>query len=122
MSSNQFFLLEKRTGATSDLCTRIEDVKFTGNQLAFKYPKSSWALCELNRSITFGENHFFPQLHDNNSFTKLSLEYGNDGHIFGDTNTDTIIRFNHNHTAFDVLVNYAFGGDKQAALEYLKTL
>lgn len=31
-------------------------------------------------------------------------------------------RFNATHTAFDVLVDYAFGGDKQAALEYLKTL
>lgn len=31
-------------------------------------------------------------------------------------------RFNATHTAFDVLTDYAFGGDKQAALDYLKTL
>ena len=33
-----------------------------------------------------------------------------------------LLRFNARYTAFDVLVDYAFGGDKQAALEYLKTL
>lgn len=31
-------------------------------------------------------------------------------------------RFNNHNTAFDVLTDYAFGGDKQSALEYLKTL
>jgi hypothetical protein len=31
-------------------------------------------------------------------------------------------RFNAKNTAFDVLTDYAFGGDKQAALDYLKTL
>lgn len=31
-------------------------------------------------------------------------------------------RFNNRNTAFDILVDYAFGGDKQAALEYLKAL
>jgi hypothetical protein len=33
-----------------------------------------------------------------------------------------IDKFNATHTPFDVLTDYAFGGDKQAALEYLKTL
>jgi phage terminase small subunit len=33
-----------------------------------------------------------------------------------------IVSLNEKYTAFDVLTDYAFGGDKQAALEYLKTL
>lgn len=33
-----------------------------------------------------------------------------------------VVSFNQNNTAFDVLTDYAFGGDKQAALEYLKSL
>ena len=31
-------------------------------------------------------------------------------------------KFNATHTAFDVLTDYAFGGDKQSALEYLKSM
>ena len=36
--------------------------------------------------------------------------------------SNTIEGFNSTHTAFDVLTDYAFGGDSDSALEYLKTL
>ena len=61
-------------------------------------------------------NKMFPAKKENDGF----VSFGESFKVYRPTEHELL--FNHKYTAFDVLVNYAFGGDKKAALEYLKTL
>ena len=118
-----WFLLEKSTGATDGFYTGSKDKAIEASKgLIEQYPNSSWALCEYKSGYVIGgESHFkTSHLHDKMN-RELTSIYGNHWLKLKKQSVD-VINFNATHTAFDVLTDYAFGGDKQAALEYLKTL
>ena len=117
------------TGMWAEKSRAIESCKY----LAKRWTGSSWSVAEIDLSRDkikdiqtncYGKERRWLNHHqDHRDFLagifgerKNELEFMNFGEIMAKH------EFNSNNTAFDVLTDYAFGGDKQAALEYLKTL
>lgn len=130
--SKKYFALEKTTGAIDGIYFDKERAAEMVQAMSEQYPNSTWVLCELfDKQVGYSQ---FSIHHQNNPMNDiLHSIYGNAWLKIPAIGTATVscidyviendvLAFNATNTAFDVLVDYQFGGDKQAALEYLKTL
>jgi hypothetical protein len=130
--SKKYFALEKTTGAIDGIYFDKERASEMVSAMSEQYPDSTWVLCELlDKQVGYSQ---FSIHHQNNPMNDiLHSIYGNAWLKIPSKGTTTVscgdyviendvLAFNQSNTAFDALTDYAFGGDKQAALEYLKAL
>jgi hypothetical protein len=136
--------IERQTGFISGMWTEKKLAIESCENLAKRWRGSSWSIAEIDLSMDELRER---QKNCYGDYSRFLIHHQDNQHMlnacFGNTDTGVkkqnkhddgkfsircgneiaaTLHFNEKFNAFDVLTDYAFGGDKQSALEYLKTL
>ena len=120
-ATGKLILIETKTGAVDGFYNDLEYTKTVKKRREKRFKGSEWVISQLTDDSDSEKLwHIF---YDSINELRLISIYGDNDAIKKKAADDSVaISFNFYTTAFDVLTDYAFGGDKQAALEYLKAL
>ena len=129
-------LASKRNGVTKETSKKACLIIYENRDAILKLGYGQWSEAKTTKRPTSTVNYFlvkfgyklvkFKSVNGSalykveNIPPKIKPMRGDIGAI--DLKKEYINNFNFYTTAFDVLTDYAFGGDKQSALDYLKTL